>query len=67
MKIYTYIIGRCPVTGVQTVERRELTSIAKKFDMRQYLADMRYRQGNPNWNQTIKLNVNQRHNALKTQ
>ena len=61
--MFTHIIGKCPVSGVQTIERRELVAP----NWKEYCDNVKFRRDNPNWNQTIKQNVNQRHNALKTQ
>jgi hypothetical protein len=61
MKMYTHII--CRSSDIPSAERRELTPPNWSL----YLNNVKYRGDNPNWNQTIKLNVNQHHNALKTQ
>lgn len=62
-KMYAYVNGICPACGVKVIQMRPMT--IPNWSL--YLDNVKYRRDNPDWNQTIKSNVNQRHNALKTQ
>jgi hypothetical protein len=62
-KQYAFVNGRCPVSGVPTIERREMTMP----DWGLYMDNVHYRREKAKDNKTITETVNQRHNALKTQ
>jgi hypothetical protein len=62
-KMFTLVFGRCPISGVETIECRELSAP----DWSLYVDNMNFRRKKNNNNKTITQVVNRCQNALKTQ